>query len=146
MGEKVTAYVLPEDAATVTGEAQVFPGFPGEFVPGEPVAYTDLGFATVKEADAKIAELNLPLRKATGKDGAEPRFAAGEMISGADVPSAPDADFGTGDDDDRSPMPGVTAAEFEELRREPNPSPVIETLAAAEPAAPPPAADEGANG
>lgn len=53
------ALVLPVEAVS-THEAVTFPGFPGEWRPGNPVRLETLGLELM-EARAKIADLGLPL-------------------------------------------------------------------------------------
>lgn len=57
----MTGYVLPPEAAS-SQSLMVFPGFPGRFMPGEPLALGHMGIQE-DEADAIIAELGLPLQK-----------------------------------------------------------------------------------
>lgn len=71
------AYVLPETA--VAGTAAVnLPGFPGMWIPGQPIAVDELvsygGFADADALDARVEELGLPLEKTevTGDDGSMP--------------------------------------------------------------------------
>lgn len=121
--EKETAYVLPEDAVA-SSEAQVFPGFNGVFLPGVPVAVSDLGYKA-SEAAELVKTLELPLKKTTAK----PTLAEGETPSSASVPSEP------GEPPvELSPMPGLSKDDFEARLKEDPVSPVI--AAAAEPPAP----------
>ena len=53
--------MLPDDG-TFIAEYQTFPGFPGEWKPGEPVAADDLGLEG-EEAAQLIKNLGLPLRE-----------------------------------------------------------------------------------
>lgn len=69
--------MLPETA--VAGTAAVnFPGFPGSWTPGQPIAAAELvahgGFADEDAVAEKVAELGLPLEQVdvTGDDGAMP--------------------------------------------------------------------------
>lgn len=69
--------MLPESA--VAGTAAVnFPGFPGSWTPGQPIAAAELvahgGFADEDELAARVAELGLPLEavEVSGEDGAMP--------------------------------------------------------------------------
>lgn len=71
------AYVLPESA--VAGTAAVnFPGFPGSWTPGSPIAAAELvahgGFADEDALAERVAELGLPLEQVevTGDDGEMP--------------------------------------------------------------------------
>jgi hypothetical protein len=70
---KVTAFVLPTEAVVGT-DAVHFGGFPGIWVPGQPVEVTELGFASLQDARERRDELGLPLKEtkvAVGK-GAMP--------------------------------------------------------------------------
>jgi len=58
---KHVGYVLPEEHSS-SMSLQVFPGFPGRFMPGEPLALMHMGIDE-DEADALIAEQGLPLEK-----------------------------------------------------------------------------------
>lgn len=58
------ALVLKKDAVA-TDTPHTFPGFPGEYAPGQPVALEQIGL-TPKEAKRLIKELNLPLELSAG--------------------------------------------------------------------------------
>lgn len=60
------ALVLPAGRSQSL-EAQTFPGFPGVYVPGEPVGLSKLGL-TVAEANTAIAEMGLPLMQTKSDD------------------------------------------------------------------------------
>lgn len=67
-----TAYVL--DADDLAGsEAVTFPGFPGVWTPGEPIAAAEFvkagAFDSVDEMGDRVAELGLPLKQTTVADG-----------------------------------------------------------------------------
>lgn len=63
MSGQLPGLVLPVDAVSDL-ETTTFPGFPGTFTPGEPVALADLGFDSEDEAFALVEELQLPLEPA----------------------------------------------------------------------------------
>lgn len=61
---KVKAFELDTEAAGYTGTEPVhFGGFPGTWQPGRPIAVTELGFDTEKEAREQVKQLALPLRE-----------------------------------------------------------------------------------
>jgi hypothetical protein len=62
--DKVKALVLDAEAAGYSGtDAVHFGDFPGVWAPGQPVAVSELGFDTEKDALARVKELGLPLRE-----------------------------------------------------------------------------------
>lgn len=116
---KATAYVLPADAAP-NSEAQVFDGFPGRWLPGEPIALAELELDEA-EAAKRVKDLNLPLKKTTA-DAKDRRG----MLSGADLPSAATPELRV---EPLSPMPGLTDDDFKALLDEEPVSPVVAHLA-----------------
>ena len=61
--DKVKALELDTAAASYSGtDAVHFGDFPGMWTPGAPIAVSELGFDTEKEALAAVKELGLPLR------------------------------------------------------------------------------------
>jgi hypothetical protein len=60
---KASGFVLPVESVSST-EAVTFPGFPGIWLPGEPVALETLGGITMEEAREQIKALDLPLKEA----------------------------------------------------------------------------------
>lgn len=80
-----TGYVLPEEGVTALA-LTTFPGMPGRFEPGVPLAVQHMGIEE-EEADALIAELELPLEKASMSDAeaeAEIDRGDGHMPSGTE--------------------------------------------------------------
>lgn len=70
---KVKAFELDVAAAGYTGgEAVHFGGFPGLWVPGRPVALSELGFNAEKDARDTAAALGLPLREVSVDAGSAP--------------------------------------------------------------------------
>jgi hypothetical protein len=61
VADKETAYVLPDEPGAIQ-EYQSFGGFPGRFLPGEPVSVSSLGL-DAKTAAALVKDLGLPLKK-----------------------------------------------------------------------------------
>ena len=61
---KVKAFELDTEAAGYTGGDGVhFGDFPGVWEPGRPIAVSELGFDTDKQARDLVKELGLPLRE-----------------------------------------------------------------------------------
>jgi hypothetical protein len=61
--KKEAAYVLPDEPGAIQ-EYQSFTGFPGRFLPGQPVNVSSLGL-DAETADRLVEELGLPLEKTT---------------------------------------------------------------------------------
>jgi hypothetical protein len=67
---KVKALELDTAAAGYTGTEPVhFGDFPGMWQPGRPIALSELGFDTEKDALAAVKELGLPLREVSAEAG-----------------------------------------------------------------------------
>ena len=60
--KKMVGYVLPKDGVVADNHV-VFGGFPGRFLPGEPLSLQQLGLEDESAADALIKDLALPLQK-----------------------------------------------------------------------------------
>lgn len=75
-GKQETAFVLSEETAADRGYAGAgpfhFAGFPGVWAIGQPIASEALGFVTVSDAEARIAELGLPLTRTLAEAGKAP--------------------------------------------------------------------------
>lgn len=100
------AYVLPEDAAS-SSEYQVFPNFPGRWLPGSPVLVSDLGMSA-DEAAARIKELGLPLKRVNAKPSqrAEAPRHVGQMVSVATLASGePEAQAAPPSEEPAAPLP-----------------------------------------
>lgn len=108
--KKETAYVLEDGFQPASSEPQVFVGFPGRWLPGEPVAVATLGFSE-EDADTRILLDELPLRKVQVARADHGFARTGGMVSGAELRSESTA----GDTGDRSPMAGLSTSEFEDL-------------------------------
>lgn len=68
--DKVKALELDTAAAGYSGtDAVHFGDFPGMWAPGHPVAVSELGFDTEKEALAAVKALGLPLREVSVEQG-----------------------------------------------------------------------------
>lgn len=68
--DKVKALELDTAAAGYSGtDAVHFGDFPGMWAPGHPVAVSELGFDTEKEALAAVKALGLPLREVHVEQG-----------------------------------------------------------------------------
>lgn len=78
-----TAFVLPVEAAGASGEPVHFGGFPGVWFPGQPIAVSELGFASVKEARAARSELAGALVEKTVKVGSAPMPQVENHVAGA---------------------------------------------------------------
>lgn len=117
MAEKVVGFVLPAEEAA-TGAPQTFPGLPGEWTPGVPVPWTALGFGSAREAEAAVKAHGAPLRRVASVE-VEPEP---ELVDERLPRSS-------------SPMPGLSAEEFERRLKE-SPNPVLTALAAGETSAP----------
>jgi hypothetical protein len=71
--DKVKALVLDAEAAGYSGtDAVHFGDFPGVWTPGQPVAVSELGFDTDKDALAAVKTLGLPLREVSVEQGSAP--------------------------------------------------------------------------
>ena len=75
--------VLPVDAVSGTFP-HTFPGFPGVFEPGVPVALSALGLSQ-KDARALVKELGLPLKEAQVDVADEPPLEDGMAASEPEV-------------------------------------------------------------
>lgn len=113
MPDKEVAFVLPEEHASSL-EPHTFPGFPGLFVPGEPVGVSRLGM-TATEARAAVKELDLPLHE-TKADVPPADFLdrTGGMLSGASGESSTAGNVVRSS----SEFPGLSAEEAEARRVE----------------------------
>lgn len=114
MGDRRQAALVlrPENASG--SEAHTFPGFPGRFVPGAPIAVADLGL-TKKQADELVDALNLPLTATTANayDDDETRFdRTGGLPSDSEAESWPPPSVRAAAEARRSDVPGLTADEL----------------------------------
>lgn len=82
-----TAFVLPAAAVGGSSEPVHFGGFPGVWTPGEPIAVSELGFATVKEAREAKNDLAADLVEKTVKAGSAPMPAADNHIAESGPPA-----------------------------------------------------------
>lgn len=88
---KVKALVLDADAAGYSGgEAVHFGGFPGVWAPGQPIAITELGFDSERDARDAVKALELPLREVSVDAGSAPMpERSNHHVSEADAATAP---------------------------------------------------------
>ncbi|RDI73310.1 hypothetical protein Gocc_2910 [Gaiella occulta] len=104
MASKVSALLL--DASVAAGvEAVTFAGFPGRFVPGEPVEVKRLAAAAGVDAEALLAlieELELPVDVVQVKAGSGPLPVADNHMGGGETFELPPAEEGDAPADDEA--------------------------------------------
>jgi hypothetical protein len=123
MASKEVAYVLPEGPGSIQ-EYQSFGGFPGEWLPGQPVALSTLGL-DADTAARLVEEMGLPLEKTTATAESTPQSenaaeVQASMTAGAElIRSVPEAEtwapseVGEGLERSVSEYPGLSAEEAE---------------------------------
>jgi hypothetical protein len=82
-----SAFVFNDESHTGTDLVH-FGDFPGVYVPGEPVALTEIEFDSPKEATDRAKELGIPLAKTTVAAG-EGKMAARENRAPSDADVTP---------------------------------------------------------